>query len=36
MRFVSEHNNKKEEVKEKDISSVASLAKEEATTNQVF
>jgi competence transcription factor ComK len=26
MRFVSEHNNKKEEVKEKDISSVASVA----------
>jgi hypothetical protein len=35
MRFVSEHNNKKE-VKEKDISSVAAVAKEETTTNQVF
>jgi hypothetical protein len=35
MRFVSEHNNKKEV---KDISSVAAVAKEEeeATTNQVF
>jgi hypothetical protein len=33
MRFVSNH---KKEVKEKDISSVASVAKEETTTNQVF
>jgi hypothetical protein len=32
----SEHNNKKEEVKEKDICSVASVAKEETTTNQFF
>jgi hypothetical protein len=35
MRFISEHNNKKE-VKEKDSSSVAAVAKEETTTNQVF
>jgi hypothetical protein len=35
MRFVSEHD-KKEEVKEKDSSSVAAVAKEETTTNQVF
>jgi predicted transcriptional regulator len=35
MRFVSEHD-KKEEVKEKDSSSVAAVAKGETTTNQVF
>jgi len=35
IRFVSEHNNKKE-VEEKDISSVVAVAEEETTTNQVF
>jgi hypothetical protein len=35
MKFVSEHNNKKE-VKEIDISSVAAASEEETTTNQVF
>ena len=34
MRFVSERNKK--EVKQKDSSSVAAVAKEETTTNQVF